>query len=684
MKKNKIIHLNVKTHYSYGKSIINFGINPIPDNIHQTIEENGIKAIGIADYMSLSGAIDLYLSAKEFNIKPIIGLDLDFNFKKISNPITLIAKNTNGYKNLSTLLTILESNKNKILDMNLLSNYNKDLLLIFGNYESPKKDESINIEMIKALMEIFDKKDFYINIEDHNIDSEKNISKFMISISQKFDLKPVATNNPRFYGKDDIKAYYVYRKLIDNTDINYEKFKGLYSEFYLKSYEEMEKTFSSIPSSLKNIYEIEEKCNVKIFDKHNVKDNDKKSYDILKKEAYKKLSEMELNKKEGYKERLEIELKTIKEYKKANYYLILKDLYSKVNFQSFAGLFLFYIFEISKIDPLKFSIVPMKTFFESKGLEHILYSNDLEKIKKYLINMGALIIRPKYITISLPNLMYHVSNILYSSPDYMDKLNDIEKLNIILEISEKLKGINFYKNKIPVDIFIFLSPNDKSLLPKYENLYIDIDKENISKIDIFKIRLSENKSLNLIDLITKKIKKKNKNFDINKIPLDDKKVFDLINTKWAKEILPEIKTIKLLNPQNIEELAFAKAIFHPYYINDNRIETISKLVREYKFLSNFKETSSILKSSSGLLIYTDQAIKIIQEMTGLNIKDSYKLLYDGNEKIIPFILEKRKNLTYKYINIEYALLDYKIHYLKLYYQKEYNEIIQKGGENGRK
>jgi len=680
MKNKKVTHLNAKTHHSYGRSIINFGINPVPENIIKTVAENGIKSIGITDYMSLSGAIDLYFAAKELNIKPIIGLELDFNFKKYSNPIVLLAKNADGYKNLSTLLTLLESD-NRILDINLLSSYNKDLLLLFGNYEN-FQNETINLEMIKTLLEIFDKKDFYINVEDHNIDYEKNISKSLISISQKFGLKPVATNNAKFYGKEDIKAYYVYSKLINNIKIDYEKFKELYCEFYLKSYEEMEKTFSYLPSSLKNIYEIEEKCNVKIFDKNDFENNDK-SYEILREEAYKKLSEMGLNKKEEYKERLEIELKTIKEYKREDYYLTLKDLYSKFNFQSFEGLLLFYIFEINKIDPLKFSIIPTKNFFENKGSRHIFYSNDLEKIKKYLIDMGALIIRHKYLTISLPNLIYNVSNILYSSPNYIDKLNDIEKLEIILEISKKLEGINFYKNKTQSFDFIFLTSNEKSFLPKYQNFYIDINKNTISKLNKLEINLEKNKFLDLINLISKKIKK----FDINKIPLDDKNVFNLINTKWVSEIIPEIKTIKLLKPKNIDELALAIALYHPYYLNDDVIETISKLVREYKTRKSYKRITSILKSTSGLLIYIDQAIKIIQEMKGLNIKDSYKLFYNERKEIIPFISEKKEYLRYKFSYIQSSLTYYQLHYLKYYYKKEYNkeynEIILKGGENGR-
>ena len=81
--------LKVTTEYSLLNSLIK-----IDDLITFLLEEN-ISACGVVDN-NLSYVYEFYLKCKKNNIKPIIGLEIILDNKKIY----LYAKNYDGYKNL--------------------------------------------------------------------------------------------------------------------------------------------------------------------------------------------------------------------------------------------------------------------------------------------------------------------------------------------------------------------------------------------------------------------------------------------------------------------------------------------------------------------------------------------------------------------------------------------------------
>ena len=68
--------------------------------------DNNIKSLTITDN-NMYGVMDFYKMFITNNIKPIIGLELDYNDKKI----VLYAENYDGYKNLVKLCTLV-SEKN--------------------------------------------------------------------------------------------------------------------------------------------------------------------------------------------------------------------------------------------------------------------------------------------------------------------------------------------------------------------------------------------------------------------------------------------------------------------------------------------------------------------------------------------------------------------------------------------
>ena len=83
------IPLGIKTSYSLLSSLVN-----IKELVKRTKEYN-ITSLGISDN-NLCGVMEFYHECINNDIKPIIGLDLEVNQKRI----LLYAKNYKGYKNM--------------------------------------------------------------------------------------------------------------------------------------------------------------------------------------------------------------------------------------------------------------------------------------------------------------------------------------------------------------------------------------------------------------------------------------------------------------------------------------------------------------------------------------------------------------------------------------------------------
>ena len=111
------VALQVKTNYSLLQSL-----NDIKKLVSYA-NSLGYKALAITDSNNMFGVPEFYNECKKNNIKPIIGMELTIDNKKI----LLYAINNNGYKNLIKLSTLISE---RSLTKEDLIEYKEDILLI--------------------------------------------------------------------------------------------------------------------------------------------------------------------------------------------------------------------------------------------------------------------------------------------------------------------------------------------------------------------------------------------------------------------------------------------------------------------------------------------------------------------------------------------------------------------------
>ena len=143
----KFVHLKVHTAYSLSEGAITI------DKLVSFCSDNNYPAVGISDTMNLHGALEFSEKASKAGLQPIIGSSLLISFdsfgfedslldKHSSAPVTLVAKDEEGYRNLLKLSTCsFFKNKNGELvtshpycDLSDLKEYNKGLILLTGSH----------------------------------------------------------------------------------------------------------------------------------------------------------------------------------------------------------------------------------------------------------------------------------------------------------------------------------------------------------------------------------------------------------------------------------------------------------------------------------------------------------------------------------------------------------------------
>ena len=173
------VHLHNHTHYS-----LLDGLTKIPDLI-DFVKSEGMEAVAVTDHGTMTGLVDLYKTAYDAEIKPILGLEAYVAARKYTDKdpardkerfhITLLAMNNKGYENLCRMMTEAEINgmyyKPRI-DHDLMEKYNEGIICLSGcaSSEISVKLKEGDYAGAKKLVEWHAKvfKDrFYLEMQDH-------------------------------------------------------------------------------------------------------------------------------------------------------------------------------------------------------------------------------------------------------------------------------------------------------------------------------------------------------------------------------------------------------------------------------------------------------------------------------------------------------------------------------------
>ena len=383
---SEFVHLHIHSEFS-----LLDGANRIKD-LPVRAKELGMKAMAITDHGVMYGAIDFYKACKKEGIKPIIGcevyvaprsrLNKEPNIDNRYNHLILLAKNQQGYQNLSKLVSIgfTEGYYYKPrIDLEVLEKYHEGLICLSACLAGAVNQALLNGQNEKAEeIALWHKKvfgeDYYIEIQNNGIKEQVLANQKLVQLARKLDIPLVATNDAHYLKREDAYNHEILLCIQTGKRMNDpDRMKFDTDELYVKSPEEMSEYFSAFPDAIENTVKIADKCNVEfefghtILPNYDVPPEFPTHYDFLK-----KLCDDGLKKRYGENlseeiiKRAEYEIGIIKKMGYVDYYLIVWDFihFAKSNGipvgpgrGSGAGSILAYAIEITDIDPMKYGLL---------------------------------------------------------------------------------------------------------------------------------------------------------------------------------------------------------------------------------------------------------------------------------------------------------------------------------------
>ena len=272
------IHLHTHSHYSL--------LNALPTirELVKAAKAHAMPALALTDNGNLYGAVEFYQTCKKEGIKPIIGidaylaprtrLDREASIDKPRARIVLLAKSTEGYKNLIKLVT--ESYVHGFyyrprLDHELIERYRKDLICIIPSFAGEtshalKAEDAERAHERLAWYKAQFGDDCYLELTHHpEIPGHPELMEKVRALATHAGVPLVAAHDVYYIAPEDRLARETLVKIqTGGTVETTSEFDEHEEDFSFISGEQAATYFADIPEALENTKKIAEQCTVEI------------------------------------------------------------------------------------------------------------------------------------------------------------------------------------------------------------------------------------------------------------------------------------------------------------------------------------------------------------------------------------------------------------------------------------
>ncbi len=551
--------------------------------------------------------------------------------------------------------------------------------------------------------------DFYLEIMHHPVNDfnpkqevshyQKIVNKEIVAMSKELNIKLIATNDVHFLNKQDNVAHDILITL--NTGKDYEDPKRMKytGEEYFKTQEEMALLFSEYPEALENTMEIAEKIekyeiNSKpIMPDFEIPKEFTDDNEFLKHLTYTGAKERYGdNLTQEIQERIDFELEVVKKMGFPSYFLIVWDFIKAAREMgisvgpgrgSAAGSVVAYCLKITDIDPIRYNLLferflnpdrismpDIDIDFDEDGREKILewVSNKYgHRRVAHIVTFGTM--APKMairdvarvlkvplseadrIAKTIDKKANTFKKALELSPEFK-KIREEEGGDIArtLDLAETLDG-SVRQTGVHACGTIIGKDDLENYVPlmtaKDAKLYVtQFDGKFVEDIGLLKMDFLGLRTLSIVQDALKNIYySTGKKIDIDKIPLEDKKTFDLFsagNTTGVFQFESDgmKKYLKELKPNKFEDLIAMNALYRPGpmdYIDDFIARKHGKKKIEY-FVPEMEE---YLSETYGITVYQEQVMLLSRKLAGFTRGQS-DALRKGMGKKVKKILDELK------------------------------------------
>lgn len=645
-----VVPISFKTDYSLLKSVLK-----ISDIITFAKEKNA-EFVGILDDNPYA-IMDFYDKCEKSNLKFIFGIVIKINDERIY----LYIKNNTGYLNLIKINNLLNDNKLKLDDIIKCSDGLKAVL--------PYDSYSLYNRLRNNL-------DVYLGY--------KNASE--LKVAEQINKKCVFINEIQYFDKKDETLLKILYK------ISGDEYKQS-DNFILPMNEQDAKTLIEFQEDIYFNFDYTQKY-IPIFCKTE-DESQSYLYTLATKGLQKRLQG---SIPDIYKKRLYYELDIIKNMGFTDYFLIVYDYvkYAKKNDiyvgpgrGSAAGSLVSYSLGITEIDPLKCDLLferflnPERVtmpdididFEDSRRNEVIDYVKKRygEKCVSLIVAYGTLgsrqVVRDVGKVLNIDDrLIEELSKNIEPKKSLKDNLKNSTLLNFIksnsleklYKVSMRLEGLKKHTTIHAAGVVICSKPLVE-LIPTFssnDGLLTGFTMEYLEKLGLLKMDFLAVRNLTTLHNTLKLVIKKNNDFNLKNIPLNDRKTYQLLSSANTDNIFqfetPGMKKfLKKLTPENFDDLSAAVALFRPGPMQ-NIDEYIARRKGQKPVTYIHPDLKNILESTYGIIIYQEQIMQILSKMAGYSFAEADLIRRAMSKKKKDVMIKERTLFTDRAIKRGYT------------------------------
>ncbi len=621
-----------------------------------------------------------------------------------NNHLVLLAQNFTGYLNLIKLVTVgyLEGFYYRPrIDKEILAQHNEGLIATTACLQGEVQRAALNgtwrdaIPVAEEYAGLFPGR-FYLEMQDHGIPEEKANQENMAKLASEMNLPLIATNDAHYAQSEHFDSHDIHLCLGTGKELNDpNRLRYATPEFYLKSQDQMYELFKKYPEVIENTRAIADSIDMDfdmgtyhlprfpIPDDAGTDDPD----DYLCTVAMAGMEKIYGEITPDLRQRLDFELSTIKQMGFAGYFLITQDFvkYSRDNDipvgpgrGSAAGSIVSYALGITTIDPIRHNLlferflnpervsmpdIDIDFCIERRGevIEYIkeVYGHDSVtqiitfgkmKARQVVRDVGRVLGFTFGETDRVAKMIpvgpkVNLKDALKASPELRELEKD-ERYATLLRHSRVLEGMNRHASIHAAGVVI--APGALTdYIPLYKSSTGDVtsqyDMKCLEDLGLLKMDFLGLRNLTVIDKALKLIQAEDVEVDIEKIPLDDPKVYKL----FAKGLTTGIfqfessgmrEFLKKLKPTVIEDLIAMNALCRPGPM-ENIDEFIKRKHGKKKIEYIHQSLAPILEETYGIIVYQEQVMQIAHDIGGMSLAEADNMRRAMGKKIASLMAE---------------------------------------------
>jgi DNA polymerase-3 subunit alpha len=726
-----------------------------PDLLVRNAKERGYTSIALSDRNRLYGVPDYISACAKYGMRPLIGLEIDVQVEGSAYPFLVLAKNDAGYKGLMRLSSQVACEPFKI-GLTDIEPYKENIyFVVFGEggllEEAMVKDDRRTIvDRLADLHKMFPDLLAACSYEEAPFWHQRN--DILRGICKSISIRTLALSKVYYAQRADETAFRVLNAIGTQqtlADKNLPTFEGR----WMLTPDEMERIYPADELALSD--EIARSCNYTFtpagarLPKFTMPSNiDAKQYlTQLCLQGLKKRLESDVM-DPIYLNRLKSELGIITDMHYEDYFLIVWDFIRYARKQgiyvgpgrgSAAGTLVAYCLGITHVDPVKFNLI-FERFLNPErismpDIDIDFPDNRRDEVIAYVVakyGKDHVAHICTFGTLAAKQALRDVGRVLGISVRDMDMISktipNTLKITLpkakeesrhfaqLIESSEKFKELYLYASALeglPRHVSTHAAGivlSDCDLVEVIPLVQIETDllstqftMEHLEPMGLIKMDFLGLRNLTIIDDVVKLIKQEGGDLDPLKLPLDDKKTYDLIasvDTVGIFQLESEgMKSlIRKMHPDRFDDIVATIALFRPGPM-ENIPEYLKRRQNPNLVQYPHADLKDILGDTYGIMIYQEQIMLVAQKMAGFSMaradvlrkamsKKSSKELAKLQEEFIEGCVKKGYtqalgielfNLTAKFANygfnkshsVAYAMISYQMAYLKANYPDKF-------------